>query len=286
MTGMRTMRLAATFLLAIALWAGPGSSPGLVGEVIRVNGSGAALDVMTLMNDAYRKLHPETRIEMHKPLGSSGAIKALLAGALDLAVSSKPLTPEQVSQGARSREFGRTPLVIVTEMSVPKTDITTRELEDIYTGTVRNWPGGEQIRVILRPLTDIDTAILRELSPGMSSAVDRAQAQPGMAIAVTDPESNDLIARTPGAIGASALCSLLVTKPPLTALALNGVAPGVGALADRRYPLAKDIRFVTKGDPSQTVAGFLAFIYSAAGRSIADKAGVLVAPEIPAKKTP
>jgi phosphate transport system substrate-binding protein len=280
------MRVVATFLLGLALSVGKGSAPAHAGELIRINGSGAALDVLTLMNDAYRKLHPETRIEMTKPLGSSGAIKALLAGALDLAVSSKPLTPEQVSQGALGREFGRTPLVIVTERNVPRSDITTRELEEIYAGTVKKWSNGEQIRIVLRPASDIDTTILRGLSPALSLAIDKAQAQPGMAVAVTDPESNDLVARTPGGIGASALCSLLVTKPQLNALALNGVVPGVGALADRTYPLAKDIRFITKGPPAPSVADFLEFIYSAAGRAIAEKAGVLVALKIPAKKTP
>jgi phosphate transport system substrate-binding protein len=278
--------LAATLLIGIVLCAGPGRPPASAGDVIRINGSGAPLDMMTLMNDAYLKLHPEIRIEMNKPLGSSGAIKALLGGALDLAVSSKPLTPEQVSQGARTREFGRTPLVIVTERSVPKTDITTGELADIYAGRTRKWPNGEQIRIVLRPLTDVDTAILRGLSPAMSSAVDHAQGHAGMAIAVTDPESNDMVAGIPGAIGASALCSLLVAKLPLNALSLNGAAPSVRTLADRTYPLAKEINFVTRGIPSRAVAGLLEYVYSAAGRSIAEKAGVLVVPDSPAGKAP
>jgi len=273
-------------LLAFAWCAAAGSQQALAGEVIRVNGSGAALDMMTLLNDAYQKLHPETRIEMLKPLGSSGAIKALLAGALDLAVSSKTLLPEQVSLGAQSLEFGVTPLVIVTERSVHKTDITTRELEEIYRGTANKWPDGEPIRIVLRPQTDIDTAILRRLSPAMNSAVDTAQSRPGMVTAVTDPEANDMIAKMPGAIGSSALCSLLVAKPPLNALSLNGVTPRVSALADRSYPLSKDIRFITKGAPPPAVAAFLAFIYSARGRSIAEGAGVLVTAGGPAGKNP
>lgn len=281
-----TMRLALTFLLGFAWGVGPGGLPAFAGDVIRVNGSGAALDMMTLMNDAYRRLHPETRIEMTKPLGSSGAIKALLADLLDLAVSSKPLTPEQQSQGALSREYGRTPLVIVTERSVPKTDITTGELEEIYAGKNHRWPDGSLVRIVLRPKTDIDTAILRGLSPTMNSAVDRAQAQPGMTIAVTDPESNEMIEKLPGAVGASALCSLRVAKPRVKALSLNGVMPDVNSLADLTYPLAKDIRFVTKGPPSRRVAGFLEFIYSPAGRAIAEKAGVLVASDSAAGKTP
>ena len=89
MTRIPKRKHVAAFLLGFAWCTAAGNQTALAGELIRVNGSGAALDMMTLLNDAYQKLHPEIRIEMLKPLGSSGAIKALLAGALDLAVSSK-----------------------------------------------------------------------------------------------------------------------------------------------------------------------------------------------------
>lgn len=261
--------------LGIAAGVLGGRSPAHADEIIRINGSGAALDMMTLLNGAYLKMHPDVRIVMEKPLGSSGATRALLAGVLDLAVSSKTLTPEEARQGAKSREYGGTPLVIVAEKSVPKTDITTAELEEIYLGKMRKWANGKNIRVVLRPKADIDTAILRGLSPGMIRAIDFAQTRPGMITAVTDPESNETVSRTSGAIGASALCSLLVTKPPLKSLSLNGVMPTAKALAERRYPLAKSIRFVTTGNPSRAVTEYLGFIYSAQGRALAERAGVV-----------
>lgn len=252
-----------------------GRSPAHADEIIRINGSGAMLDMMTLHNGAYLKKHPDVRIVMEKPLGSSGAIKALLAGALDLAVSSKTLTPGEARQGARSREYGRTPLVIVTEKSVPKTDITTAELEEIYLGKARVWANGKKIRIVLRPMADIDTVILRGLSPGMDRALNFAHAREGMVTAVTDPELIEAVSRMPGTIGASALCSLLVRKPPLKSLSLNGVIPTAKALAERRYPLAKSVRFVTTGNPSRAVTEYLGFLYSAQGRAIAERAGVV-----------
>lgn len=279
------LALAAIFLGSVA-GAPAGRTPARAGETIRINGSGAPLDMMVPMNAAYQKEHPDIRIIMEKPLGSSGAIMALLGGALDLAVSSKTLTPEQLSQGAASREYGRTPLVIVTGKNVPITDITTRELEDIYAGKVRVWPNGERIRIVLRPRSDVDTAILQGLSPGMRRAVAIAQEHPGMVIAVTDPESNETVAGMAGAIGASGLCSLLVAKPAVRSLSLNGVKPGTEALATRSYPLAKEIRFVTKGAPSRAVTDYLEFIYSAQGRAIASRAGVLADAAAPKEKNP
>lgn len=278
-------RHAAAACLAL-LWALGAAPAAAVGERIRVNGSGAVLDLMTPLSGAYLTLHPEVRIEMEKPLGSSGALKALLAGALDLVASSKPLAPEQAAQGMRSRAFGKTPLVIVTERSVTRSDITTRELEEIYAGRRRSWPGGGQIRVVLRPEADRDTAILRGLSPGMNAAIDAAHSQPGMMVAVTDPESNEAVARMPGAVGASALCSLLIARPPLNALSLNGVRPTAAALRDGSYPLGKDIIFVTAADPPPAVTALLEFVFSPQGRAIAEGAGVWVTAAGPRRDSP
>ena len=272
-------------LLLVGLTAALFCSPAQAAETIRINGSGSALDMMKPLIAAYKKLHPGVRIVMEKPLGSSGAVKALLAGSLNLVASSKPLKPEEIALGALSRDYGRTPLVIVTGKSVRKADITSKELIDIYNGKTTAWPDGVRLRLVLRPQSDIDTAILRSLSPEMDRAVSAAQERPGMLVAVTDPEANETIARTPGAIGASALCGLLVEQPPLSPLSLNGVRASAQTLAAGHYPLAKKIQFVTIGKTSAPVEELLAFIYSPTGRAIAAKVGVLVtAPKIQAGK--
>ncbi len=243
---------------------------------IRINGSGCSFALMKPLIDAYRSEHPQQNFELENPLGSSGAIKALLAGALDFAVSSRPLRPGEREQGATTYEYGRTPLLIVTEHRVPKSDISTRELENIYAGRVRTWIDGERIRVVLRPKDDSDTAILNGFSPGLAQALETARAQPGMIVAETDPESNALIARLPGAIGAAALCGLKGDYLPLNVLSLNGIPGTPATLADGSYPLAKSLHLVTSSETSAAARKFLDFIHSPQGRKIAEEAGVLV----------
>ncbi|MBA4371460.1 MAG: ABC transporter substrate-binding protein [Thermodesulfovibrio sp.] len=273
---LATLRLPLCCMIICCLCLIGFSSDVLAGETIRINGSGIGLDMMKPLIAAYSKAHPGISIEMEKPLGSSGAIKALIAGALDIAVSSKPLKAEEAEQGATLRPFGRTPLAIVVGGSVPVKDITTPELEKIYSGTTVVWPGGETIRLILRPQEDIDTKILRGLSPGMDEAVTRARKRPGMITVVTDPESNQAVARTIGSIGASGLVGVLVSKPSLSIISLNGIMPSAKTLADGRYPLAKEIYFVTTSRLSRASEKFIDFIYSDKGRAIVEKIGVLV----------
>ena len=263
------------FLLLYSLILG-GQTNAFAGETVRINGSGTGLEVMKPLIAVYIKSHPGVTFEIQKPLGSSGAIRALIAGALDIAVTSKPLKPDEIAKGAQVRAFGKTPLAIVTDKSVSQQNILTEELEAIYSGATRKWPNGENIRVVLRPLEDIDTKILRGLSPGMDKAISEAHRRRGMIMAVTDPESNELVLKTAGSIGSAGLAGIMASKMPLNILSLNGVMPAPLALADGRYPLAKDLGFATAGKLPKAAAKFLDFIYSKKGRAVVERLGVLV----------
>jgi phosphate transport system substrate-binding protein len=263
-------------LLSVVLMLSTVSGICQAADTIRINGSGAALDMMMPLIKAYLTDHRNVLIEMENPLGSSGAVKALLDGALDLAVSSKPLRPEDIAKGARQKEYGKTPLAIVTGKGVPKSDITTRELEDIYAGRMTRWKNGETIRLVLRPQSDVDTVILRGLSPGMNAAIDISRSRADIMTGVTDPDAYGFVAQTPGSIGASGLTSLIVTKLPLNILALNGVRPTPQTVASGAYPLVKKIDFVITPGTSPAALEFIKFVYSPQGRAIAEKTGVLV----------
>lgn len=249
---------------------------GCMADTIRINGSGSALDLMEPLVKAYQKNNRNVRIVIEKPLGSSGAVKALFAGALDVVASSKSLKPEEEARGARLEEFGRTPLVIVTEKSVPRHDITTKELEEMYAGTTTKWQDGQLIRLVLRPDSDIDTHILRGLSPGMNISMSAAKSRAGMITATTDPEAYSVVTTTPGGLGATALVSIVTEKLNLNVLSLNGVAPTLKNLASGAYPLHKKINFVTAPGTPPSALKFLSFVYSSQGRAIAKKSGVLV----------
>ena len=248
----------------------------LATETITINGSGSALDMMKPMIAAYQKSNKDVRIIMDKPLGSSGAVKALLAGALDLVLSSKPLKPEEEARGARLQLYGRTPLVMITEKNVLTANITTKELEDIYAGKNTYWPKGNVIRLILRPSEDVDSKILGALSPGMANAMKAAKSRPGMIIAVTDPEAYSTVAKTSGALGAAGMTSIITENLQVKSLTLNGVAASPQTLASGAYPLSKEISIVTTPKTTPAAHKLISFMLSAQGRAIAAKSGVLV----------
>lgn len=268
---------AVMLFIALSLLLGfAGASQAEAAEVVRINGSGATLDIVEALAKEYRKRNPAISFVVDKPLGSSGAVKALLAGALDIVVSSKVLKREELARGAQSREYGKLPFAVVTAGDVGKNDISTMELEEIYAGKMTRWPNGETIRIILRPKEDIDTKILAGLSPRMERVVHEAHERPGMILAVTDPEANEDIAKTPGGLGTAAVCCVRCYKGKLKALSLNGKPANAKGVADGSYPLAKDMRFIITRNPTPAALDFLRFVYSDKGRAIARAEGVVV----------
>ncbi len=69
---------------------------------LKIGGTGAALGTMRLLADEFVRLHPDTSIVIPDSLGSGGGIKAVLAGALDIALSSRQLKSKEKNAGAKS----------------------------------------------------------------------------------------------------------------------------------------------------------------------------------------
>jgi phosphate transport system substrate-binding protein len=245
------------------------------GTVIKIGGTGCALGTMKQLAEAYEKSHPGIIVQVMPSLGSSGSIKALLAGGLDVAVSSRTLTEDELHQGAKPHEFAKSPFVFITNSKVSKKDITIRELEEIYAAPAARWPDGSRIRLVLRPETDVDSKIIRSLSPGMEKAVNSAQARHGMIMAVTDLESSNTIAKIPGSLGGATLTEIISENRPVNILAYNGLQASVKAIADKSYPLVKSLYLVTTSKTTAETRRFTEFVSSPDAARILIKNGNL-----------
>jgi phosphate transport system substrate-binding protein len=242
-------------------------------EELKIGGTGAALATMQLMAQAYAKSHPETKITVLPSLGSGGGIKAVLSGAIQLAVSSRPLTDAEGRLGAVAVPYGRTPFVFATSTRTAVSSLTTRELVDIYAGRTDQWKDGQKIRLVLRPVGDTDSEMIKSISPEMREAKTAAEQRKGLPFAVTDQEAADAIEKLPGALGPSTLTQILSERRQLKALRLNAIEPNAKSIADGSYPLHKELSLVTGPKSPSSVQQFVAFVQSAAGREILQQTG-------------
>lgn len=242
-------------------------------EEIKIGGTGGALATMQLLGDAYNKNHPEVKITVLPSLGSSGGIKAVLAGAIQIAVSSRPIQASETGLGASAFEYARTPFVFVVSLKSKTQAITVTDLVDIYSGTRDRWPDGARIRLVLRPVGDSDSDMVKSISPEVKQATLLAEKRPGMLFAVTDQEAADNTEKIDGAFGTSTLAQIISEQRALKPLRFNSVEPSAKTVADGSYPYFKRLFIVTSPKASASVQQFAEFIRSAAGRAILARTG-------------
>ncbi|MHB1332441.1 MAG: substrate-binding domain-containing protein [Sulfuriferula sp.] len=240
---------------------------------IRIGGTGSAIATMQILAKAFIKSHPGVIVDIVPSLGSSGGIKAMRAGIIDLAISSRALKPAERTQGVLATEYARTPFVFVVSTDNNASAITTKELVNIYKGETRVWPDGKTLRLILRPEVESDTDIIKNISPEMNLAVKSALARQGMIMAITDQDSADNIENIPGAIGTLTLAQIVSERRALKPLALNGLTPSLDALEEGEYPYFKSMYMVSSAKPNPLTQAFIAFVHSPAGRKILEENG-------------
>lgn len=240
----------------------------LSAETISVGGTGGALGTMRIMVEEFKKEHPSVNIIIVPGLGSGGGRRALLGGALDITVITRAGNRQENTPGTVAVEFGKTPLVFATGNKNPVSDVTGRDLIEIYSGRKITWPSGERLRLVVRPEADSDTDVLKSISPAMEEAVKSALAREGMKMAITDSDSADAIESMPGGFGTSTLALILSEKRSLKALLLNGVAPSAKSITDGSYPLFKTFYVLTRTNSPEPARKFVAFVLSPRGREI------------------
>jgi phosphate transport system substrate-binding protein len=269
----RFLAIPTIFIAIICITAVPAPGATTASEIVSIGGTGAGLGAIQLLADAFERSHPGIRVTIVPSLGSSGGIRAVMQGALDCSISSRPLKEEEGKGGITSDLYARSPYAFVTFPGNRKAVVTTTELEKIYSGEMTTWSDGSRLRLVLRPETETDTMILKNISPGMGKAVTAALARPGMPVALTDQENAEMLVKTPGSFGMTTLTQMLTEKRALKVLSFNGLQPTVAALANNTYPLSKPLYLITSPKTSAAGRGFAAFILSGEGCGILRKSG-------------
>jgi len=244
-------------------------------ETIRIGGTGNALGTMHLLAQAYHEKHPEMNIIVLPSIGSSGGIKAVPTGAIDIGLSARPLKKKEKNKGIIDVEYARSPTVIAISKRVDIKEISVKQLIDIYSGQKQNWKDGTHIRPIMRQANDSNSVQLKSLSPQLKMAIEIADQRPGILFASTDQEAVGKIQEIPGSFGVTSLALILSEKRPLQALALDGIMPSTETMISGQYPIIKHFYFILPEVIPDHIQAFLMFIESQEGTQILEQNGNL-----------
>jgi len=241
----------------------PASHPVVVG------GSSGHLALIRRLAEAFQQVHPE--IAMHVPgsLGSSGGIRAAADGAIDIGLTSRPLTDEEKGWGLTVSPYGRTAVVVGAHPTVADDEVTFADLIAIMRGTKSRWRDGREIIVISRNAGSSTLHIMGEMVPGFEAAFLESYRTKRWMTVLSDQDMNRLLAQTPYAIGFTNWGALTIERRRIKALRVNGVPPTPETVRSGRYPLVKPLALVFRD--AQLSAGakaFLAFARSREGIAI------------------
>ena len=275
MTSLRNGARCRALVLGLALTTlAAFNMPAAAQERLRVTGTGSGTGGMQLLMQAFVRAHPGVQGEVLPALGSAGGIRAMIDGKIDLAVANRPPNDKEQAMAALDNvAYARTPLVIAVHKDLGVSAITSDQLAGLYGAGLRNFPNGRRARPVLRMSDPTDTAIVKSISPAVAVAVDAAAARRGMLDGTTDSDTANLLERTPGAFGPSTLALIESEKRPLTALAIDGVAPTLANMASGQWKFHKPLYMVMPAKPSAQVEQFVAFVQSTEGRRILAAAG-------------
>ena len=271
---MKSTRLTTLLALLAAALLGAANAA----ETVVIGGTGSSGPLMQVLADEFRRAHPQVEFRVIRPpLGSSGAIRALAAGKIDIAVTSRRFDADDAADNLVAAELAATPFVMATRDGARARGFSLAELAEVYRGTLAVWDDGRPIRLILRAPTDSDTMTLRALSPGMDAAVQASARRSGMVTAENDLDTLDLAGKVPGALCPTTLGLLRTLGSDLRPLPLAGAVPSLRALESGSYPWSKNLFVIHAARPSPAVRAFVDFLRGPAAREAMRRADYLPA---------
>lgn len=266
----------AKFVLTL-LVAAPMVANGAAAETLRVAGTGGAMAMVERIADAFAA-SSGIKIEVVPGLGSKGGINAAADGAVDMAISARPLEPAEAARGLTEKPLARTALVFVTSHQKPN-GLKSTELTEIFKSKNPRWADGSPMNVILRTQFDGDTILLGKSFKGMAEAIDVARLRPELPVTPTDQDNAILAERLRGSFVQAGLSQIVTEKRDLRFVAIDGVEPTLENFESGKYPYEKYFYIVYSAKTKVAAEQLLAFVRSAKGVGILRETANLPAAE-------
>ena len=243
-------------------------------SLLRLAGSGSNLPLTRALADAFLAKRPWLRIRVHESIGSTGGIRAVHDGALEIGLSSRPLKPEEQELGLVSIPYARVAVVLAANPTVPLRSVDREQLVALYSGSEQFWSDGSAVVVYQREPGDSGHLAARAAVPGFAEIDEQALADRRWSVLFHDRAMQEALVSTPGAVGLFDQGLAVIQDLPLLLLEFDGIRASEDNVRTGRYPITKDLAFVLPADDHDPLAHeFIAFVFSAEGQKVIRESG-------------
>lgn len=108
---------------------------------VTISGSTSVAPLMETIADKYKELNPNVQIEIQQP-GSGAGIEAAIQDAVEIAMSSRELKPEE-SEKLTSLKIADDGIAVIVNKNNGIDNLTSQQVKSIFTGEITSWEDAE-----------------------------------------------------------------------------------------------------------------------------------------------
>jgi phosphate transport system substrate-binding protein len=241
----------------------PGTTPTAnlaAGTVVRIDGSTSMVGINENLKRGFTAQFPSTNV-ITAAAGTDAGIQALVSGKVDIAAISRPLTPQEQSQGLVATPITTDAIAIVVGKNNPFTgNLTVAQVSDIFQGKINNWSaiGGTagNLKVINRPaISGTYKSFQEQVLKGANFGTT-----PNITSLPTDGTTILFQALGNEGIG-YATYTQAKSQSTVKVIAIDGLTPDSTA-----YPYTRQLFYVYKNPANPAVQAFLGYATSQNGQ--------------------
>ncbi|WP_394698515.1 phosphate ABC transporter substrate-binding protein [uncultured Methanospirillum sp.] len=243
------------------------------GSSLTVAGSTTVLPIAAKAAETYMAAHPG--IDVQVTGGGTGAgVKAAGEGTAMIGMASRDLTAEEKKKYSdiQAHQIAIDGIAIITNSANPIPSLTIEQIKKIYDGNITNWKdvGGSDAAIVVVG-RDSASGTREFFSSDVMKKADFVKTQleknSNGAVQQTVAQTKDAI----GYVGLGYVDSTIHAVP----LSVNGtlISPSIETVKEGKYPLARPLHLLTKGQPTGDAVTFMAFIDSPEGQKLITEEG-------------
>jgi len=248
-------------------------------QTIKISGSTTVLPIVQKAADQYMAAHPDADIQITGG-GSGVGIQAIGAKTVDIGMSSREVTKDEMTKYPSFvvTTVAQDGIAVIVNPSNEIKFITQDQVKNIYLGSITKWT---EINGANVPGTNNQIVVIgRDSASGTRTYFDEtilSKATPTKTMLEKNSNGAVLqsIAQTPGSIGYVSIgfVSKDVKALPIWYNAQKFVAPTIGNVKSKTYPVSRDLYVITNGQPTGLTGDFIKYILSPEGQKIVAEEG-------------
>lgn len=247
----------------------------------KIKGSDTCLPVSQTEAENFMKKNKTARVTVTGG-GSGVGLSALLEGTTDIAMSSRKIKfdekirLQEARKNAKEVVIAYDALAVVVHPSNPVSNLTREQLEDIFTGKIKNWKeiGGADVKIV---------AYSRETSSGTyeffkESVLKNKNYMNGILSMPATGAIIQSVSQTKGAIGYVGLAYLSSDVKAIHVsydAGKNFVEPSLYNAKNKTYPIVRPLFYYYNEQNENKVKPFIEYVLSEEGQGLVKKVGYI-----------